>query len=189
MKFVFATNNNNKLLEVNHLLSGKFEILSLKDINCNDELPETHDTVEENALEKADFIYRNFKKDCFAEDTGLFIEELNGEPGVYSARYAGLNKSAADNICLVLEKMKGKKNRFAYFKTVISLIVDGKNNFFTGILNGKIAENISGLNGFGYDPVFIPEGLDTTFAEMNLDEKNKISHRSKAFMLMKEFLS
>ncbi len=188
MKLIFATNNKHKLEEVKNILNNKFEILSLKNINCFGEIPETQDTIEGNASQKANFIYEKYKIDCFADDTGLEIEALNGEPGVYSARYAGENCTFEDNVRKVLSKMKNVKNRNARFKTVISLIIDGKEYLFEGTVNGKITENKKGISGFGYDPIFMPEGYNKTFAELTPEEKNKISHRGIATRKLIDFL-
>ena len=174
--------------EVKYLLGHAIELISLRDLSFSAELPETHLTLEDNAAEKSEFIFQHFKMDCFAEDTGLEIDALNGEPGVFSARYAGPGKSAPDNVMLVLEKMRGMKNRLAKFRTVICLILEGRKFYFEGIVNGMIAENARGEGGFGYDPIFIPEGFKQTFAELDFTIKNEISHRKKAFLKMKFFL-
>lgn len=184
---VFATNNTNKVKEMNELLSGKFHIKNLSDIGCNAELPETHLTIEENSNEKADYIYNCFKVNCFAEDTGLEVEALNGEPGVFSARYAGEDKSAEKNMDKVLDKMKGIANRKARFKTVITLIWNGQPRQFTGILEGEIASEKTGTNGFGYDPIFLVNGK--SLAEMTLAEKSALSHRGKATRLLIRYLN
>lgn len=184
---VFATNNVHKVKEIEQLLSGKFHIKNLSDIGCNAELPETHLTIEENSNEKADYIYNCFKVNCFAEDTGLEIEALNGEPGVISARYAGEDKSAEKNMDKVLDKMKGITNRKARFKTVITLIWNGQPCQFTGILEGEIALERTGTNGFGYDPIFLVNGK--SLAEMTLSEKSALSHRGKATQLLIEHLN
>ncbi len=178
-EIVFATNNENKIREIDILLSGKFTIKKLIEIGCQEELPETHDTIEENSIEKAEYIYKNFNVNCFSEDTGLEVEALNGEPGVYSARYAGEEKDANKNMEKLLEKMKGIENRAAQFKTVITLIIDGVQHQFSGILKGTIGFQKIGAHGFGYDPVFVlPEGR--TLAELNINEKAAISHRGIA---------
>lgn len=189
MKLIFATNNKNKLKEVRHLAGNNISIISLSEIGSKEELPETHFTIEENAFEKANFIYQKYGENCFAEDTGLEIEALNGEPGVFSARYAGENKSATDNIALVLEKMTGKINRSSKFKTVICLMMDGKEFYFTGIMEGIITERPRGANGFGYDPIFQLKGYNMTFAELDLEGKNKLSHRAKALQQLITFLN
>jgi XTP/dITP diphosphohydrolase len=184
LSIVFATANQNKVLEVLALLDDGINIVSLKDIGCEEDIPETRPTIEGNALQKAQYVIENYQVNCFAEDTGLEIEALNGEPGIFSARYAGEQRDSEDNIALVLKKLKGQNNRKAQFKTVIALIIDGKETLFEGIAKGHIAEEKSGGKGFGYDPIFIPEGYDISFAEMAADEKNKISHRGKAVRLL-----
>ncbi len=186
---VFATNNKHKIGEIENIIKTDLNIKGLKDINCFEEIPEDQDTIEGNALQKARYIFENFKENCFADDTGLEVEALNGEPGVYSARYAGETKDFEANIDKVLEKLKGKENRKARFKTVIALIIDGKENLFEGIVNGKIIEDRKGSDGFGYDSVFLPDTYDKTFAEMNMNEKNKISHRAIAVRKLVEYLN
>ena len=188
MKLVFATNNRNKLKEIQHLLGQHFLLQSLRDIGCVEDIPEPHDTLEENALEKTRFVYRNYQMDCFADDTGLEIAALNGAPGVISARYAGENKDDRANVQKVLEKLEGIPQREARFRTVISLILREKEYLFEGVINGKIIHQCRGDEGFGYDPVFVPEGYDKTFAEMSLAEKNTISHRARAFQKLINFL-
>lgn len=188
MKLVFATNNLNKLSEIQSLVPKEIEILSLKDIDCNEELAETTATLEGNALQKASYVFENYGYNCFADDTGLEIDALNGAPGVHSARYAGEECRAEDNINLVLQKLKGQSNRIAEFRTVIALIIDGKETFFEGNCKGDITEFRSGLEGFGYDPIFLPNGFDKTFAEMKQNEKGAISHRAKAVEKLVEFL-
>lgn len=189
MKLVFATNNQHKLHEISHLLDGSFELLCLNDINFTEDIPENQDTIEGNASEKAFYIWNKYGLNCFADDTGLEIEALNGAPGVYSARYAGEEKSAEKNIELVLQKLAKIKNRKARFKTVISLVIDGREVQFEGIVNGQILEEKRGKTGFGYDPIFQPEESDLSFAEMSLEEKNKISHRGRAVQKLVEYLS
>lgn len=189
MKLLFATQNPNKLKEVKAILGNHVELISLADLHFKDELPETHDTLEENAQEKSRFIFDHFKMNCFSEDTGLEIKALLGAPGVYSARYAGEGKNADDNIDLVLHQLNKEKNRRARFRTVISLILEGRNHFFEGITEGTIFTERRGASGFGYDPIFVPEGYNLTYAEMTTELKNKISHRKRAFEKMKEFLS
>jgi XTP/dITP diphosphohydrolase len=179
-KFVFATNNSHKLKELKEILGNKFEILSLNDIGCTDEIPETGITLEENAAQKSYYIWERFRINCFADDTGLEIKELNNEPGVYSARYAGDDKNAGANMQKVLNKMDGVKNREARFRTVISLIIDGKEKQFEGIVDGVIIEEKRGAEGFGYDPIFMPQGFNQSFAEMPAAIKNQISHRGNA---------
>lgn len=187
-KIIFATNNLNKVAEVKSILNGEFEIVSLKEAGIDIDIPEPYNTIEENAHEKARVIFSLTSQDCFAEDTGLEVAALNGEPGVRSARYAGENKSNEDNIDKLLAKLGGSENREAQFKTVISVIMDGKTNNFEGICKGRITIVRKGEGGFGYDAVFIPEGAQKTFAEMNMEEKNKYSHRKKAMQLLIEFL-
>jgi XTP/dITP diphosphohydrolase len=189
MKLVFATNNQHKLHEIKHLLDGSFELLSLNDIECFDDIPENQETIEGNASEKAFYIWNKYQLNCFADDTGLEIEALNGEPGVYSARYAGDEKSPEKNIELVLQKMAKIKNRKARFKTVISLVIDGKEVQFEGIVDGTILEEKKGQSGFGYDPIFQPDESQFSFAEMPLGEKNKISHRGRATRKLVEYLT
>ena|ERR1051325_9285122 len=189
MKLVFATNNPHKLEEARHILSPGIELKSLKDIGCTDELPETHDTLEDNALEKAQYVFSRHHVNCFSEDTGLEVDELNGAPGVYSARYAGPGKNHHDNIQLLLERMKGLQNREARFRAVIALILNGKHHLFEGIINGHILSEPVGETGFGYDPVFMPDGYTQSFAQMSLEEKSKISHRKQALDKLKNFLA
>lgn len=188
-KIVFATNNQHKLEELRSLTSGKVEILSLNDISCHDDIPETSDTLEGNALQKARWIKERCGHDCFADDTGLEVEALNGAPGVYSARYAGDGHDSEANMRLLLHNMEGKDNRNARFRTVIALIEDGKEMLFDGIVKGTITEKPSGNNGFGYDPVFQPEGFDVTFAEMPSESKNSISHRGRAVKKLIEYFN
>jgi len=188
-QLVFATGNPHKIQEVNEILRDRFHILSLKDIGCYEELPETSPTIEGNALEKARFVHQHFGKDCFAEDAGLEVRALGGEPGVFSARYAGAGKNAEDNTLKVLQKMDGVADRRAQFRTVIALILNGKEYIFEGIAPGTIRQKPSGTGGFGYDPVFQPGGFEVTFAEMPAFQKNKISHRGKAVQLLIEFLA
>ena len=180
MELVFATNNQHKLEEIQAILGNQFKILSLKEIGCNEEIPEERDTLEGNASQKSFYVFNKFGYNCFADDTGLEIEALNGEPGVYSARYAGEEKSAQANMDKVLLKLAKIKNRNARFRTVISLVIDGNEELFEGIVDGEILEDKRGGWGFGYDPVFRPNGFKQTFAEMNLTKKNKISHRGRA---------
>lgn len=187
-KLLFATNNENKLREARHIFSGSIQLLSLKDINCTDELPETHSTLEDNALEKAEYIYNHYKINCFSEDSGLEVEALNSEPGVYSARYAGDLKNSDDNIAILLNKMKAMENRKAQFRAVIALILDGTPTLFEGIIKGQILSEPAGNSGFGYDPVFVPDGCSTSFAQMNLEQKSRISHRKVALEKLAEFL-
>jgi XTP/dITP diphosphohydrolase len=187
-ELVFATNNTHKLLEVQHLLGDSFRLLSLQDISFDEEIPEDFDTLEENASQKAWHIYNISKRNCFADDTGLEVEALNGKPGVYSARYAGETKNPKANIKKLIGELQGIENRKARFRTVVALILDGKEYLFEGIVNGKIIDEERGTDGFGYDPVFMPDGYSSTFAEMDLDQKNRISHRSIAVSLLVDFL-
>lgn len=187
-KFVFATNNAHKLQEVTAILGERVELLSMKDINCQTDIPETADTLEGNALLKARFIFENYQMDCFADDTGLEVEALNGAPGVYSARYAGDAHNSEANMKKLLRDMEGVENREARFRTVFALIVDGKEHLFEGIVKGEIIKTRRGTSGFGYDPIFIPEGYTQTFAEMGNDLKNKISHRALATNKLCRFL-
>lgn len=189
MKLIFATHNNHKANEIQSLLPAGFQILTLDDIQCLDEIPETSSTLEGNANQKMQFIIDHYNVNCFADDTGLEIEALNGEPGVYSARYAGEMKDPNLNMNLVLSKLNGIENRTARFRTVIALYLNGEKYQFEGIVNGKITVSKSGKDGFGYDPIFEPENCGKTFADMNLVEKNLVSHRARAFAKMIEFLN
>lgn len=189
MKLVFATNNPHKVTEIKAALPDSFTIINLQDLQFSEEIPETHDTLEENASEKAWHIFKRFGLDCFADDTGLEIEALNGAPGVYSARYAGPGCTFNDNVKKVLQELEGISNRNARFRTIISLIIQGKESRFEGVVSGKIAAKTSGSGGFGYDPIFIPDGYTATFAEIPLHEKNKISHRGLAVQKLCEFLN
>jgi len=188
MKLVFATNNPNKLSELQALVPDGIEILSLAAINCNEELPEENPTLHENALQKAKYVYQNYGFNCFADDTGLEIDVLGGAPGVYSARYAGEDCKAEDNMQKVLAKLEKEENRNAKFRTVIALIIDGEEIFFEGECNGVITETKNGVEGFGYDPIFTPEGYGITFAEMSKEEKGAISHRGRAVEKLVGFL-
>ena len=188
-KFVFATNNAHKLEEVTAILGDKIELLSMKDIHCHADIPETADTLEGNALLKARYIFENYNMDCFADDTGLEVEALNGAPGVYSARYAGDAHNSEANMRKLLQDMEGIENRKAQFRTVFALIINGKEHLFEGIVNGEITKHRCGSSGFGYDPVFIPEGYTQTYAEMGNTLKNKISHRALATNKLCNFLS
>ena len=189
MRLVFATNNMNKIKEVQSLIPSEIELLSLKDIGCFEDVPETQNTIEGNAKQKAEYIKTNYNYDCFADDTGLEIEALNNAPGVFSARYAGEQKDSNDNMDLVLANLKNETNRKARFRTVISLIIDGKEQLFEGEAKGEIIKQKCGVDGFGYDPIFKPEGHDITFAEMNMSQKNEISHRGKAVRKLVEYLA
>ncbi len=177
---IFATNNKNKVEEIRKVIGNKFDIITLEEAGIDIDIPEPFDTIEENAAEKSNFIYKLINKNAFGEDTGLEIEALNNEPGVFSARYAGDEKNHQKNIEKVLLNLKGIENRKAQFKTIISLMMDGKQIMFEGICKGKIINEMRGENGFGYDPIFIPDGSNKTFAEMNLEEKSVYSHRRKA---------
>ena len=188
MKLVFATNNKNKILEVQHLLPSTIEIISLESIGCLEEIPETADTIEENAVMKANYVTQKYGYDCFADDTGLEVEVLNGAPGVFSARYAGEQRNSEDNMNKLLETLTNEMNRNAQFKTVIALNLKGEQHLFTGIARGKITLEKTGNQGFGYDPIFQPEGYATTFAQLSLEEKGTISHRGKATEQLIAFL-
>ena len=187
-KLVFATNNAHKLAEVRAILAPNFNIVSLAELNCNDDIPETAETLEGNALIKAQYIHDKFGLDCFADDTGLEIDSLGGEPGVYSARYAGEAGCAHENMCKVLEKLGDNPNRSACFRTVIALIQGDKISYFEGKINGDIAIQPRGDSGFGYDPIFVPEGYMVSFAQLSADEKNKISHRALAVKELVNYL-
>jgi len=187
-QLVFATNNAHKLQEVSAKIDGQIKLLSLNDIGCFDDIAETGLTFYENASIKSRYIHNKYKLDCFGDDSGLEIDALNGEPGVYSARYAGAHGNHSANIDKVLRGLQDQTNRKARFRTVISLIWNGEERFFEGVVEGTIRHERSGSEGFGYDPIFQPEGYNVTFAEMSLDEKNKISHRAKAMEKLVEFL-
>ena len=189
MKLCFATNNSHKLEEVRHA-TKHFQIVSLKEINCFEELPETRDTLEGNSLQKAEYVFDKYKVPCFADDTGLEVEELNNAPGVYSARYAGPQRNSDDNIELLLKNLQGKSNRNARFRTVISVVgLLSTPLLFEGIISGSITLDRRGTSGFGYDPVFLPNGYLKTFAEMTMDEKNKLSHRAQAVKKLEAYLA
>jgi len=188
MQIVFATNNENKLREIRNILGNSFSLLSLGDLNIRDDIPENETTLEGNALQKARYIHRLLNMNVFADDTGLEIEALNGLPGVNSARFAGESKNSDANIDKALQMMGSTSNRMARFRTVIALIMDDREYLFEGIIKGKIISERRGKEGFGYDPVFVPQGRDLTFAEMPLAEKNRISHRAKAFRKLRNFL-
>ena len=187
MKLVFATNNKHKLREVQELLPEGIEVLTLRDIGCEEEIEETAETLEGNAKIKSDHVKNNYGYDCFADDTGLEVSALSGAPGVYSARYAGENVTFEDNVNKMLNELQGVTNREARFRTVVSLNWKGKQYFFEGICDGRIEEKKSGDQGFGYDPIFTPEGYQQTFAEMSSEEKGKISHRGKAIQKLVSF--
>ncbi len=187
MELIFATNNAHKLEEVQQMVGDRFILKSLTDINCHDDIPETGVTFEENAKQKTDYLVERFAVNCFGDDSGLEVDALNGEPGVYSARYSG-SRDMEKNIDLVLEKLGDSTNRKARFKTVISLYLNGEQHYFEGTVEGTIIKNRIGTEGFGYDPIFIPDGYTQTFAEMSMLEKNKISHRAKAIAKLVDFL-
>lgn len=188
MKLVFATNNRHKLDEVRAIVGNRVEVLSLNDIGCHDDIPETADTLQGNALIKARYIHEKFGVDCFADDTGLEVEALDGAPGVYSARYAGKECDSEANMQKLLQNLTGKSNRNAQFRTVIALIIKGEEKLFNGIVKGTITEEKRGDSGFGYDPVFIPEGFSESFAQMSGDMKNSISHRYRATLELSNYL-
>lgn len=187
-KIVVATNNAHKLKEIAAILGQEIELLSLKDIQCFADIPETADTLEGNARQKAMYIYENYGMDCFADDTGLEVEALGGAPGVFSARYAGEGHDSEANMQKLLKELAGKENRKAQFRTVICLIRNGKEHLFEGIVKGEIIQEKRGGEGFGYDPIFVPEGYDLTFAELGDDVKNTISHRARAVEKLCQFL-
>jgi XTP/dITP diphosphohydrolase len=189
MQLVFASNNKNKIKEIQALVPDTIQIISLEDIGCTEDIPETADTIEGNAILKANYITSNYGYNCFADDTGLEVDSLNGAPGVYSARYAGEQKDANDNMDKLLSELKDTTNRNANFKTVICLNFNGTQQLFTGVINGTIIDEKIGTNGFGYDPIFIAEGHQKTFAELSLEEKATISHRGIAVQQLIRFLS
>jgi XTP/dITP diphosphohydrolase len=188
IRLCFATNNKNKISEICQILGNEFRILSLIDIHCHQEIPENHPDLAGNSLQKARFIFDNYQTDCFADDTGLEVVALNGDPGVLSARYAGIQKDNNDNIKLLLNNLSNQTDRKARFKTVITLIQDNEVHQFEGVVNGEITKELRGHKGFGYDPVFIPEGHTRTFAELSPSEKNKISHRGIAIRKLARYL-
>lgn len=189
MQLVFASNNKNKIQEIQQLLPSSIEILSLEDIGCFEDIPETSNTIEGNAILKANYVTEKYGYNCFADDTGLEVEALNGEPGVYSARYAGEQKSAEDNMNKLIFNLKDKTNRNAHFKTIIALNINGKQHLFEGIAKGTITFEKRGFDGFGYDPIFQPLGYTSTFAEISMNEKAKISHRGIATRKLIDYLS
>ena len=189
MKILFATSNQNKAKEIAALLPDSYELMTLNDIDLNEDIPETQDTLDGNAKQKSEYVLTNFKLDCFADDTGLEIPSLNHEPGVRSARYAGEQRSSEANMQLVLDRLADKEDRSARFRTVISLELNGEQHLFEGIVNGTIRTEKSGDGGFGYDPIFEPENCGKTFGKMSMDEKNRYSHRARAFAKMIAFLS
>ncbi len=189
MKLCFATNNKHKLEEAKDIAGKNFEIVSLEEINCSEELPETRPTLEGNSLQKAEYVFQKYNVPCFADDTGLEVEALNGEPGVFSARYAGDHKNSDDNIALLLQNLSNSENRKARFRTVITLIgLNEKPLHFEGVVPGIITSQRRGKSGFGYDPIFIPEGYDKTYAEMSLQEKSSLSHRAIAVKKLEQYL-
>lgn len=187
-KLCFATNNAHKLEEIQAILGDSFELVSLAETGCIEELPETGNTLEANSLQKAQYLYDHYHVDCFADDSGLEVHALGGEPGVDSAHYAGPQRSHADNVNLLLKNLTDKTDRTAQFRTVITLVQNGEITQFEGSIKGQIINELRGSQGFGYDPIFVPEGYETTFAEMSLAEKGKISHRAKAFAKLVAFL-
>lgn len=188
MKLVFASNNKNKIKEIQLLVPSSIQIVSLEDIGCTEDIPETANTIEGNAILKANYVTQNYGLNCFADDSGLEVDALNGQPGVYSARYAGEPKNDDNNMNKLLLNLKDKNNRKANFKTVICLNINGEQHLFTGIINGKIIEEKIGNNGFGYDPIFVADGYTKTFAELSIEEKSTISHRGIAVKKLVEFL-
>lgn len=189
MKIVFASNNKNKINEISQQLPKTIEVVSLADIGCTEDIPETGQTIESNASIKANYVTEKYGLPCFADDTGLEVEALDGEPGVFSARYAGEDKNDDKNMALVLAKLDQESNRKARFKTVIALNINNEKHLFTGIVNGNITQEKIGTNGFGYDPIFAPEGFAETFAQMTIEQKNEISHRGKAVKQLVKYLS
>lgn len=186
---VFATNNSNKAREIEEILGGAYRILTLKDIDCQEDIDETESTLEGNALLKARYVKKKYGYDCFSEDTGLEVNALNGAPGVHTARYAGESRNPEENIALLLKNLENKLDRSARFRTVVALIMDGRETVLEGICPGQIAPAKRGSNGWGYDPVFIPEGYDQTFAELGPEVKNRVSHRAKATEKLRQFLT
>lgn len=187
-KLVFATGNQNKVREIQQMMGEQYDFLSLEDIGCLEDIPETQPTIVGNALQKARYVYQNYGMNCFSEDTGLQVEALDGAPGVYTARYGGPAKNPDDNINRLLKEMEGKENRAAHFKTVIALIIDGQEYTFEGVVEGNILTERQGTGGFGYDPVFQPIETNKSFAQMDAQEKDAISHRGRATAQLKEFL-
>jgi XTP/dITP diphosphohydrolase len=189
MKICLATNNEHKVAEIKSILKDSIEIINLKSINCLEQLPETQNTLEGNSLQKAGYIFRNYNVNALADDTGLEVFSLDGAPGVFSAMYAGNHRNNEDNMSLLIKNLVEKDNRKAQFRTIITLIVEGKINQFEGVVRGEIIKEKKGTQGFGYDSVFLPDGFDKTFGEMNEEEKNKISHRGIAIRKLAEFLN
>ncbi len=188
MKLVFASNNQNKIAEIKQMLPKSIELLSLDEIGCTEDIPETADTIEGNAILKANYVTEKYGHSCFADDTGLEVEALDGAPGVFSARYAGQQKNADDNMDKLLDNLKDKTNRKAQFKTIIALNINNEQHLFEGIIKGEIISEKRGIKGFGYDPIFVPEGFSKTFAEMEMNEKAKLSHRGIATRKLISFL-
>lgn len=188
MELIFATQNEDKVKEIQKLMPSHIVVKSLKAIGCTDDIPETQETLEGNAIQKAQYVVEKYNVNCFSDDTGLEVAALNGAPGVYSARYAGPAKNSDDNMQLLLNELKNQEDRSAQFRTAIALIIDGKTQTFEGIVKGEIRKEKAGAKGFGYDPIFEPEGRGVTFAEMPLSEKNEISHRARALKKMIQFL-
>ena len=188
MKLIFASHNENKVAEIQSLLGEGFNLLSLKELSYCDDIPETAETLEGNSIIKADTVFEQFKMPCFADDTGLEVDALDGEPGVYSARYGGEDKNADQNMNLLLKKLQGKSNRSARFRTVITYRIQNETHQFEGVVEGNIISEKIGAYGFGYDPIFIPKGSKKTFAQMSTEEKNQFSHRSRAFEKLRIFL-
>ena len=189
MKLVIASNNAHKLQEIREIIGNRYELVGLNEIGCFEDIPETGETLEINALQKSNYIYSNYKLSCFADDTGLEVDALNGEPGVYSARYAGEERLASNNIKKLLTNLRGVSNRDAQFRTVISLILEGKEYKFEGVVRGTISDDVRGDKGFGYDPIFVPNGYSQSFAEMSESIKNDISHRALAVNKLVNFLN
>ncbi|MEJ8800889.1 non-canonical purine NTP diphosphatase [Pontibacter sp. H249] len=187
-RICFATNNKNKIAEVSQMLEGKYELVSLEEIGCTEELPEEHDTMKANSHQKAAYVWQKYNINCFADDSGLEVDALGGAPGVYSARYAGPQRSDSDNINLLLQNLEGNENRKANFRTSITLILNGQEHQFEGTVDGSITTAWKGNKGFGYDPVFVPAGYEQTFAEMSSEQKNAISHRGRAVRKLVDFL-
>lgn len=188
-QIVFATNNAHKMGEVSAILDSRFKLIGLKEIACFEDIPETMDTIEGNALQKARYVWEKYGLDCIADDTGLEVEVLDGAPGVYSARYAGEACIAENNIQKLLRELEGQTNRRARFKTVAAFIMDGKEHLFEGIIHGRISNEKRGIDGFGYDPIFVPDGFEESFAEMSAEKKNMISHRALAFQAFAKFMN
>ena len=188
MKLCFASNNEHKLSEIRQIVGDQYQIVSLQEIGCSEELPEEQTTLEGNSRQKAEYVWQHYQISCFADDTGLEVFALNGEPGVYSARYAGSQRNSQDNMALLLQKLENQPNRRAQFRTSITLILEGKIHQFEGVVTGQISENLAGEVGFGYDPIFIPDGSTQTFAQMSATAKNRISHRGRAMQQLVDFL-